>query len=127
MSKIQPLIRYIMGDMIPLNQSSSLFQDSPLNRTPRENFYISSWEGPNEISQDVPDRERIVIYVVKFLDSDDEIGTRGIPYNFTMLNSPERSHLGKTLISPNWKNQFWSNLWCWKEDIWGSHSMKFQR
>ena len=44
---------------------------------------------------------------------------KGIPYKLAMLNSYEIRHLGKTLISPNWWNQFWSNLWCWKEDKWG--------
>ena len=38
------------GDMIPPIQGSSLSQDSSLNRTPRENCYISGYEGPNEIS-----------------------------------------------------------------------------
>ena len=36
------------------------------------------------------------------------------------------SHLGKTLISPNWWNQFCSNLLCWKEDRQGYLSAKFQ-
>ena len=88
--------------MILLNQGSILFQDSSLNRTPRENFYISGYKGPNKISQDVPDRARTVISVVKVSYPDDEIGTRGSPYKFAMLNNPEISHLGKTLISTNW-------------------------
>ena len=87
--------------MIPKIQVSSLFQDSSLNRTPRENCYISGYEGPNEISQDVPYREQTVLSVVKVLDSDDETGTRGSTYKFDMLNSLEISHLGKTLISTN--------------------------
>ena len=45
----QPHIHYIMGDMIPPSQGSSLSQDSALNKWPRENFYISGYEGPNEI------------------------------------------------------------------------------
>ena len=69
--------------------------------TPRDNCYISSYEGPNEISQDVPDRARTVLYVVKVSNHDYETGTRGSPYNFAMLNSPETGHLGKTIISPN--------------------------
>ena len=93
---------YILRDMIPPNKGSSLFQNSSLNRTPRENCYISSFKGPIEISQDVPDRARSVLYVVKVSDPDDETGTRGSPYKFAMLNNPEISHLGKTLISPNW-------------------------
>ena len=63
--KLQPQIRYILGDMIPPNQGSILSQDSTLNRRPRENFYISGYEGPNETSQDVPDRARTVLSVVK--------------------------------------------------------------
>ena len=53
-----------MGDMIPPNQGSSLSHDSSLNRTPAKNWYISGYEGPNEISQDVLDREQTVIFVV---------------------------------------------------------------
>ena len=48
-SKIHPHILYILGDMIPSNQGSILSLDSSLNRTPRENCYISGYEGPNEI------------------------------------------------------------------------------
>ena len=68
----------------------------------RENCYISSYEGPNEISEDVPERVRTLLFVVKVSDPEDEIVTRGSSYNFAMLNSPEIGHLGKTLISPNW-------------------------
>ena len=70
--------------------------------TPWENCYISGYEGPNEIYKDVLDRSRTLIYVVTILDNDDKTGTHGISYTFAMLNSPEISHLGKTLISPNW-------------------------
>ena len=35
-------------------------------------------------------------------DSEGETMTRGSPYNFAMLNNPKTSHLGKTLLSPNW-------------------------
>ena len=69
---------------------------------PRENCYILGYEGPNEISQDFIDREQTLIPVVKVSDPYDETLTCGSPYNFTMLNSPETSHLGKTVISPNW-------------------------
>ena len=51
--------------MIPLNQGSSLSQDSSLNMTPWENYYTSGYEGPNEISQDVLDRAQTVISMVK--------------------------------------------------------------
>ena len=40
--------------------------------------------------------------MVKFSDPNDETGTRVSSYKFAMMNSPEISHLGKTLISPNW-------------------------
>ena len=85
--------------------------------TPRENCNISGYKDPNEILQDVPDRARTLLSMVKVLDHDDEIGTCGSPYKFAMLNSPEINHLGKTLISRNWRNQFYSNLRCWKEDM----------
>ena len=88
--------------MIPPNQGSSLFQDSSLNMTPRENCYSSGYKGPNEIFQYVLDREHTFIYVVNVSDPDDETMTHGGPYKFAMLNSLEISHLGKTLISPNW-------------------------
>ena len=88
--------------MIPPNQGSCLFQDSSLNRTPRENFYISGYEGPNEILQYFPDRGWTAISVVNFLDPDDETGTRGSPYKFSILNSPEKCHLRKNLISTKW-------------------------
>ena len=67
--------------MFPPNQGSTLFHDSSLNRTPRENFYISGYEGPNEFFQDVLDRERTIISVVKVSYPDDEIETCGHPYN----------------------------------------------
>ena len=88
--------------MIPPNQGSSLFQDSSLNRTPREKSYILGYEGPNEISQDVPDRARTVLSVVNVLDLEGETVTRGSPYNFAMLNTPETCYLTKMLIRPNW-------------------------
>ena len=55
-----------------------------------------------KFSQYVLDREWTLISMVKFSYPDDETGTHGSSYKFTMLNSPEISHLGKTLISPNW-------------------------
>ena len=59
-------------------------------------------------------------------DQEDEIVTRVSPYNFAMLNSTETSHLGKTIISTNWWNQFWWKIWCWNWDMWGNLSAKFQ-
>ena len=88
--------------MIPPNQGSSLSQDSSLNRTPRKNFFISGYEGSNEILKDVLDMEWTIIFVLKFSNPEDETLTHGIPYKFAMLNSPKISHLGKNLIRPNW-------------------------
>ena len=88
--------------MIPPNQGSNPFQDSSLNRTPRENYYISGYEDPNEIFKDVPNREWNLIFVIKFSYPEDETVTRGSLYNFAMLNSSETGHLGKMFISPNW-------------------------
>ena len=81
--------------MIPPNQGSSLSLDSSLNRTPRENCYISGYEGPNEISQDVPERAQTVLSMVNVSHPEGETVTRGSLYKFAMLNSIEISHLGK--------------------------------
>ena len=70
--------------------------------TPRENCYISGYEGPNEISQDVPERARTVLYVVKVSDPEGETVTRGSLYKFAMLNSPKTSHLGKNSYKSQW-------------------------
>ena len=43
-----------------------------------------------------------LLSVVLILDSEDEPVTRGMPYNFAVLNSPVTGHLGKMLINPNW-------------------------
>ena len=88
--------------MIPPNQGSSLFQDSPLNRTPMDNCYIPGYEGPNKILKDVIDSAWTLISVVKRLDPEGEKVTCDSPYKFAMLNSPKISHRGKTIISPNW-------------------------
>ena len=42
--------------------------------------------------------------------------THGSPYNFVVLNSPVIGHLGKMIISRNWWNQFWWNLWFSNRD-----------
>ena len=76
--------------------------------THRENCYISGYEGPNEIFQVDTDRTQNACSMVKILDPEGETVTHGSPYKFIMLNSPEISHLGKTLISPNCGNQFYS-------------------
>ena len=64
--------------------------------------------------------------MVKFLDPKGETWTRGSPYKFSMLNSPELSHRGKNIISPNWWNQLWWKLWFWNRDRWGYLSENFQ-
>ena len=60
------------------------------------------YEGPNEISQDVPERARTVLSVVKISDPEGEPVTCGIPYNFAVLNSLVIGHLGKMIINPKW-------------------------
>ena len=112
--------------MIPPNQGSSLFQDSSLNMTPRENCYISRYKGPNWISQDVLDREQIVYSLERGLDLEYTLVTHGSLYKFAMLNSPEISHLGKLRISPTWWIHFFSNLWGWKDDRSSYIRTKFQ-
>ena len=88
--------------MIPPNQGSSLFQDSSLNRTPRENCYISGYNGSNENFEDVIERAWTAISMVEISNPEDKTVKRGISYKFDMVNSPELSHCGKTSISPNW-------------------------
>ena len=100
-SKMHPQIHYILGDMIPSIQGCSLFQDSSLNRTPKENCYMSSYKGPNEIYEDFIEREWNLISMVDVSDPEDETVTCGSMYNFAMLNNPETSHLVKTVKSPN--------------------------
>ena len=101
-SKTQPQIHYILGDMIPPSQGSILFQNSSLNRTPRENFYSLGHIGPNGIHKDFPEIKRTLISMVRISEPEDELVTRGMPYNFTVLNSPITGHLGKMIINPNW-------------------------
>ena len=60
------------------------------------------YKGSNEVLQDVTDRAQTIIFVVKVLDSDDKIVKCASLYKFVIMNNPKRSHLGKTLISPNW-------------------------
>ena len=62
---------------------------------------MSGYKGPNEISQDVPERAWTLLSVVKISNPEDETVTHGSPYKFTLLNSPKMSHVGKTRISPN--------------------------
>ena len=60
------------------------------------------YEGPNNISEDVPEREQNLTSVVQASDPEDETVTCGSPYNFAVLKSPVIGHLGKMIISPNW-------------------------
>ena len=102
MSKFQHHIHYILGDMITPNQGPNISQDSSLNRTPWENFDISGFKGPNEIYEDFLEREWNLISMVHVSDPEDETVTCGSPYNFTMLSSPKKGHLGKKIISTTW-------------------------
>ena len=103
--------------MIPPSYGSSLFQNSSLNRTLGETRYSLGYLGPNWIPEDVTEKSWTVISMVWILDSEYEPVTRGISYNFAVLNSPVTGHLGKRIINPKWWNQFWWNLWCWIRDM----------
>ena len=101
-SKIHPHIHCIPGDMFSPSSGSNLFHNSSLNRTPGENCNILGYRGPNGIPEDFPERARTLVLVVQLSDSEDEPVTRGMPYNFTVLNSPVTGHLGKRIINPKW-------------------------
>ena len=60
------------------------------------------YRGPNGIPKDVIEMEQTAISVVRISDSKDEPMTRGIPYNFAVLNSPVTGHLGKRIINEKW-------------------------
>ena len=53
------------------------------------------YRGPNGIPKDVLERERNLILVVQISDSEGEPVTRGILYNFAVMNIPITGHLGK--------------------------------
>ena len=101
-SKGQLLIRYILGDMISPSEGSILFQKSSINRTPGEICNILGYRGPKGIPEDVTEMEQTLIFVVQSSDSEDEPVTRGMPYNFAVLNSPVTGHLGKRIINTKW-------------------------
>ena len=61
----------------------------------------------------------------KVLEPEGETMKPGSLYKFAMLTSLEISDLGKNPISPNWWNQFYSNLWFSKEVRWIQLSTKF--
>ena len=60
------------------------------------------YRGPNVIPEYVTKREQNLISLVLILEPEDEPVTRGMSYNFTILNSPVTGHLGKMIINPNW-------------------------
>ena len=95
--------------------------------TPGENCCSVSYRGPNGIPEDVPEMAWTLLSVVWISDSEYEPVTRGMQYNFTVLNSPVTGHLGKRLINPKWWNQFWWNLRCWIRDMRGYLSEKLQK
>ena len=64
------------------------------------------YRGPNGIPEDVPKIARPLIYFFQISEPEDELVTRGMPYNFTVLNSAVAGHLAKMIIHPNWGNQF---------------------
>ena len=43
-----------------------------------------------------------LISVFLISDSEDEPVTRGMPYNFVVLNGPVTGHLGKRIINKKW-------------------------
>ena len=57
---------------------------------------------PSGILEDVPKIAWTLISVVQISEPEDEPVTCGMPYNFTILNSPVIGHLGKMIINPNW-------------------------
>ena len=70
--------------------------------TPGENYYILGYISPNGIPKDVPEISQTLISMIQIFDSEDELVTRGMSYNFAVLNSPVTGHLGKMIINPNW-------------------------
>ena len=93
--------------------------------TPRDNCYILGYRGPNRILEDVPEISWNFLSVVWISEPEDEPVTRGMTYNFIVLNSPVTGHLGKMIINTNWWNQFWWNIWFWIKDMRGYLSDKF--
>ena len=58
--------------------------------------------GPNGIPRDVLEISCTALSLVQISEPEDEPVTCGIPYNFTVLNSPVTGHLGKMAISLNY-------------------------
>jgi len=51
-------------------------------------------------------KERNLISFGPKVKPENEPVTRGMPYNFAVMNSPVTGHLGKRIINPKWGNQF---------------------
>ena len=60
------------------------------------------YRGPNGIPEAIIESARTLISVFRRSDSEYEPVTRGMPYNFAVLNSPVTGHLGKRIINPKW-------------------------
>ena len=60
------------------------------------------YRGPNGIHEYVSEIAWTVLSVVLIYEPEDEPMTCGMPYNFTVLNSPITGHLGKMIINSNW-------------------------
>ena len=60
------------------------------------------YRGPNGIPKDVPEMAWTLNLLVGISDSEDEPVTRGMSYNFAVLNSPVTGQLGKRILNPNW-------------------------
>ena len=56
---------------------------------------------PNGIPEDALEKSHNLISVVQISEPEDEIVTRGRPYDFAVLNSPVTGHLGKRIINEN--------------------------
>ena len=60
------------------------------------------YRGPNGIPENVTEKSSNLLFVVQISELEDEPVTRGMLYNFTVLNSLVIGHLGKMIINPNW-------------------------
>ena len=58
------------------------------------------YRGPNGIYENVPERAWPEISFIQISKPEEEPMTRGMPYNFAVLNSPVTGHLGKRIINP---------------------------
>ena len=60
------------------------------------------YRGTNGIPEDFIEIAWPVLSLFQISEPEDEPVTRGMPYTFTILNSPVTGHLGKMIINPNW-------------------------